>query len=103
VQNDTVNLSTVAAAVRGCERLEDVRGVPAIALGGGLTVVTAEATVTIFKSSGGALRAMAEQLRPVGGSADVTLPLPAPPKYILAAVAEACGAMPGDHGPPIDE
>jgi len=92
VQNSPVSLGP---AVSGCERLPDIRGVPAASWGGGLVVFTSDSMVHIFDHGiDGDVRSMAEALRPVSGPADVTKPLPAPTDTVLRAVAEACGAAP---------
>ena len=36
------------ATVSGCSRLPDIRGVPAVSLGGGVVLFTHDSTVTIF-------------------------------------------------------
>jgi hypothetical protein len=104
VQNDPANLP---GAVRGCSRLADIRGVPAVSLGGGLVLFTKDVAVTIFPdgevTSDGDLRSMAEVLRPVSGPADVSKPLPAPANDLLDTIAAKCGASPGDHGKPIED
>lgn len=88
-------VSSFGPAVSGCERLPDIRGVPAASWGGGLVVFTADSIVQIFDNGiDGDLRSMAEALRPVSGPADVTKPLPAPTDTVLRAIAEACGAAP---------
>jgi hypothetical protein len=103
VQN---NVAHVSGAARGCSRLPDIRGVPAVSWGGGIVVFTQRSTVTVFDDgtddSGELMRRMAEGLRPVSGSADVTKPLPAPAKDILDMIDKMCGAAPGDNGPPIE-
>jgi hypothetical protein len=91
-------------AVRGCSRLPDIRGVPAVSWGGGLVLFTHDSAVRIFDDgTGGDLRSMAEALRPVSGPADVTKPLPAPARDMLDTIATKCGASPGDHGVPIED
>lgn len=94
VQNNTAHLT---GAVVGCRRLPDIRGVPAIAFGGGLTVFVGTSTVTIFKGDEPphvSLRTMAEALRPVAGPADVTGPLPPPPPGVLVTIADKCHVHP---------
>jgi hypothetical protein len=94
VQNNTAKLR---GNVVGCRRLTDIRGVPAIAWGGGLTVFTATGSVTIFAGDDppvASLRTMAEALRPVSATADATQPLPSPPPDVLASIAEHCRAAP---------
>jgi hypothetical protein len=103
------------ATVSGCSRLADIRGVPAVSLGGGVVLFTDDSTVTIFDDkfeqsfedsfddgTGRDLRSAAEALRPVSGPADITKPLPAPVNApgldLLDTIATQCGAHPGDHG-----
>ena len=75
------------ATVSGCSRLPDIRGVPAVSLGGGVVLFTHDSTVTIFDDkfdqsfedsfddgTSRDLRSMAEALRPVSGPADITKP-----------------------------
>ena len=100
VQNGPENLRGVVA---GCSRLPDIRGVPAVSWGGGLVLFTAESAVRIFDDGTGRdLRSMAEELRPVAGTEDLTKPLPAPGQDRLDTIAAKCGATPGDHGKPIE-
>jgi hypothetical protein len=103
VQNGPEHLS---GAVRGCARLRDIRGVPAVSLGGGVVLFKRGSAVKIpddGTGTGGDLRNMAQAVRPVSGPADVTRPLPAPTKYVLNTLAAKCGAGPGDHGRPIED
>jgi len=103
------------ANVSGCSRLPDIRGVPAVSLGGGVVLFTDDSTVTIFDDkfdqsfedsfedgTSRDLRSMAEALRPVSGPADITKPLPAPVNApapdLLDTIDTQCGAHPGDHG-----
>ena len=68
------------ATVSGCSRLPDIRGVPAVSLGGGVVLFTHDSTVTIFDDkfdqsfndrfedgTSRDLRSMAEALRPSPG------------------------------------
>jgi hypothetical protein len=103
VQNSPEDLP---GAVRGCSRLRDIRGVPAVSFGGGLVLFTRGSAVRIFDDgtgTGGDLRSMAEAVRPVAGPADTAEPLPAPTKDMLDTIAAKCGASPGDHGRPIED
>ena len=106
---------SMPATVSGCSRLPDIRGVPAVSLGGGVVLFTHDSTVTIFDDkfdqsfedsfedgTSRDLRSMAEALRPVSGPADITKPLPppvnAPATDLLDTIDTQCGAHPGDHG-----
>ena len=101
VHNGPVNLT---GDVRGCSRLPEIRGVPAVSWGDGLVLFTHNSAVSIAEHvTGEDLRSMAEALRPVSGPADTTKPLPAPAKDMLDTIATKCGASPGDQGKPIED
>jgi hypothetical protein len=100
VQNNAVfnGGGTNPESVVDCRRLKPVRGVPAASWGGGIAVFTGRSMIQIFANRGH-LHAVARALRPIKGAVDSSAALPAPPLDVLQAIAKACGAVPGDHGP----
>jgi hypothetical protein len=88
--------------VEGCSRLADVRGAPALDWGGGTALVLDGVIVQVFGDQLGdapSSSAAAADVRRVGQAA--TAPLPRPKPADLALVDKACGAQPGEHGPPV--
>lgn len=102
VQNEEMYLSR-PDNVRGCKRLADVRGVPAVSWGGGTVVFLKTSTVTVFTydMSGDDLGSIAEALRSVSGTTDPTDPLRRPPQRVLNWIDTACGERAGEQGEPI--
>lgn len=85
----------------GCSRLADIGGVPSIDFGGGTLLVLDGLTVTVFDDTNDTAEssAAAADVRRVGQAAPGPLQRPKPAD--LALVDKACGAQPGEHGPPV--
>lgn len=87
----------------GCSRLAPLRGVPTARQSDAVWLFTGDRVIRIGSLSDPEDAApVAAALHEVGrGRGDEDLP--APPADIVALVDTACGATPGEHGPPIDE